>query len=460
LNISKEVFRAYDIRGQYPEQINEELYNLLGKALGTKILEVSKIKKVNVCMDGRLSGKSLKKNLIEGIISTGVDVIDIGMLPTPLLYFSLYDLDIDNGLMITGSHNPKNFNGIKMVINGMTLFDKYILELYDLIISKKFESNGRQGKIIYNEDILEQYIKKITADISIDFPFNVSIDCGNGVTGAVAKSIFSAFKINAYIINESVDGNFPNHPPDTSNEKNLVQLKDEIKSNKSSIGFAYDGDGDRIIALKGNGDIIWPDQLMILFSRSILKNNRDAKIVYDVKCTKHLEDEIIKNNGIPVLSRTGHSFIKKAMIKEKALLGGEMSGHIFFADKWKGFDDGIYASIRLLEILSNNENYEEILNDLPVSVTTPEINIPFSGNNHFTFMDLFAKLTKFDNASIIDIDGLKIIYPDGWALIRCSNTSSNLVLRFEADNKSILNRIQGIVKKNMLMVDNNIKIPF
>ncbi|MBT6755341.1 MAG: phosphomannomutase/phosphoglucomutase [Gammaproteobacteria bacterium] len=460
MNISKEVFRAYDIRGQYPEQINEELYNLLGKALGTKILEVSKIKKVNVCMDGRLSGKSLKKNLIEGIISTGVDVIDIGMLPTPLLYFSLYDLDIDNGLMITGSHNPKNFNGIKMVINGMTLFDKYILELYDLIISKKFESNGRQGKIIYNEDILEQYIKKITADISIDFPFNVSIDCGNGVTGAVAKSIFSAFKINAYIINESVDGNFPNHPPDTSNEKNLVQLKDEIKSNKSSIGFAYDGDGDRIIVLKGNGDIIWPDQLMILFSRSILKNNRDAKIVYDVKCTKHLEDEIIKNNGIPVLSRTGHSFIKKAMIKEKALLGGEMSGHIFFADKWKGFDDGIYASIRLLEILSNNENYEEILNDLPVSVTTPEINIPFSGNNHFTFMDLFAKLTKFDNASIIDIDGLKIIYPDGWALIRCSNTSSNLVLRFEADNKSILNRIQGIVKKNMLMVDNNIKIPF
>ena len=460
MNISKEIFRAYDIRGQYPEQINEELYNLLGKALGTKILEVSKIKKVNVCMDGRLSGKSLKKNLIEGIISTGVDVIDIGMLPTPLLYFSLYDLDIDNGLMITGSHNPKNFNGIKMVINGMTLFDKYILELYDLIISKKFESNGRQGKIIYNEDILEQYIKKITADISIDFPFNVSIDCGNGVTGAVAKSIFSAFKINAYIINESVDGNFPNHPPDTSNEKNLVQLKDEIKSNKSSIGFAYDGDGDRIIALKGNGDIIWPDQLMILFSRSILKNNRDAKIVYDIKCTKHLEDEIIKNNGIPVLSRTGHSFIKKAMIKEKALLGGEMSGHIFFADKWKGFDDGIYASIRLLEILSNNENYEEILNDLPVSVTTPEINIPFSGNNHFTFMDLFAKLTKFDNASIIDIDGLKIIYPDGWALIRCSNTSSNLVLRFEADNKSILNRIQGIVKKNMLMVDNNIKIPF
>ena len=460
MNISKEVFRAYDIRGQYPEQINEELYNLLGKALGTKILEVSKIKKVNVCMDGRLSGKSLKKNLIEGIISTGVDVIDIGMLPTPLLYFSLYDLDIDNGLMITGSHNPKNFNGIKMVINGMTLFDKYILELYDLIISKKFEFNGRQGKIIYNEDILEQYIKKITADISIDFPFNVSIDCGNGVTGAVAKSIFSAFKINAHIINESVDGNFPNHPPDTSNEKNLVQLKDEIKSNKSSIGFAYDGDGDRIIVLKGNGDIIWPDQLMILFSRSILKNNRDAKIVYDVKCTKHLEDEIIKNNGIPVLSRTGHSFIKKAMIKEKALLGGEMSGHIFFADKWKGFDDGIYASIRLLEILSNNENYEEILNDLPVSVTTPEINIPFSGNNHFTFMDLFAKLTKFDNASIIDIDGLKIIYPDGWALIRCSNTSSNLVLRFEADNKSILNRIQGIVKKNMLMVDNNIKIPF
>ena len=239
-----------------------------------------------------------------------------------------------------------------------------------------------------------------------------------------------------------------------------MQLKREIKKNRSSIGFAYDGDGDRIIVVKSNGDIIWPDQLMILFSRNVLKNNKNAKIVYDIKCTKFLEEEIIKNNGKPVLSRTGHSFIKKAMIKENAMLGGEMSGHIFFADKWDGFDDGIYASIRLLEILSNNENYEEILNDLPLSVTTPEINIPFSGNNHFTFMEIFAKLTKFDDASVIDIDGLKIIYPYGWALIRCSNTSSNLVLRFEADNKNNLDRIQSIIKMNMLVIDRSIKIPF
>ena len=460
MNISKDIFRAYDIRGQYPEEINEELYNMLGKAIGTKILQKSKSKKVSVCMDGRLSGETLKKSLINGIISTGVDVIDIGMLPTPLLYFSLYNLNIDNGLMITGSHNPKDYNGIKMVINNMTLFDEHIMELYDLIMSGDFQYTDSQGSIIYNNNIIEEYIIKIKSAIHINFPFKVSIDCGNGVTGSIAKKIFSAFKVDTYIINENVDGNFPNHPPDTSNEKNLIQLKREIKKNGSSIGFAYDGDGDRIIVVKSNGDIVWPDQLLILFSRNILKNNKNAKIVYDIKCTKFLEEEIIKNNGKPILSRTGHSFIKKAMIKEKAMLGGEMSGHIFFADKWDGFDDGIYASIRLLEILSDNENYEEILNDLPLSVTTPEINIPFSGNNHFTFMRLFAKLTKFDDASVIDIDGLKIIYPDGWALIRCSNTSSNLVLRFEADSKSNLDRIQSIIKMNMLVIDKSIKIPF
>ena len=460
MNISKDIFRAYDIRGKYPQQINEELYNMLGKALGTKILQKSKSKKVAVCMDGRLSGVTLKESLINGITSTGVDVIDIGMLPTPLLYFSLHNLNIDNGLMVTGSHNPKDYNGIKMVINKMTLFDEHIKELYDLILSGNFESTGTQGSVFYNNNIVEEYIIKLKSTIHIDFPFSVSIDCGNGVTGSIAKKIFSAFKVDTHIINEDVNGNFPNHPPDTSNEKNLMQLKREIKKNRSSIGFAYDGDGDRIIVVKSNGDIIWPDQLMILFSRNVLKNNRNAKIVYDIKCTKFLEEEIIKNNGKPVLSRTGHSFIKKAMIKENAMLGGEMSGHIFFADKWDGFDDGIYASIRLLEMLSNNENYEEILNDLPLSVTTPEINIPFSGNNHFTFMKIFAKLTKFDDASVIDIDGLKIIYPYGWALIRCSNTSSNLVLRFEADNKNNLNRIQNVIKKNMLVIDGSIKIPF
>ena len=460
MDISKDIFRAYDIRGRYPEEINEELYVLLGKALGTKILLNSKDKKVSVCMDGRTSGQSLKTSLIEGILATGVDVIDIGMLPTPILNFSLYSLGINNGLMITGSHNPKDYNGIKMIINGVTLFDEYILELYELIISKDFKYAGKHGNIIINDNILDSYIDKITRSVNVNFKDVVSIDCGNGVTGAVVKKIFSTLKVNTRIINEDVDGNFPNHPPDTSNEENLLQLKNEIKKNRSRIGFAYDGDGDRIVVLKNNGDVIWPDQLMILFSRNILKDNKNAKIVYDIKCTKYLEEEILKNDGIPILSRTGHSFIKKAMINQKALLGGEMSGHIFFADKWDGFDDGIYASIRLLEMLSDHETYEEILNDLPVSVTTPEINIPFSENNHFTFMKLFAKLTKFDNASIIDIDGLKIIYPDGWALIRCSNTSSNLVLRFEADNKNVLSRIQSVVKKNILMVDKNIKIPF
>ena len=459
LPIIKDVFRAYDIRGTYPEQINEELFNLIGKAIGTKIQEESKNKNIVVCMDGRLTGPRLKKSLIEGLIETGIDIIDIGILPTPLLYFSLHHLDAAHGLMITGSHNPKDYNGIKMVINSKTLFDDHIKSLYRTIINSKFVCSKNSGSVKLNNDIVDEYIKKIKKTIKIHIPYKITIDCGNGVTGIITKKIFNALGIDHEIINEQVDGNFPSHPPDPSNEDNLSDLKKAIIRNNSEVGFAYDGDGDRICVVKKSGDVIWPDELMILFSRDILSSNKNAKIVYDIKCTSNLEKEIKKNGGIPILSRTGHSFIKKAIIEQKAKLGGEMSGHIFFADKWYGFDDGIYASLRLLEILSNR-GQADILNLLPKSISTSEINIPFSENNHFKFMEVFVRETKFVDAEIIDIDGLKVLFKDGWGLIRCSNTTPNLVLRFEADNLKALHTIQNIMKEAILSVDNTIIVPF
>ena len=460
MNINKDIFRAYDIRGIYPDDLNEETFLLIGKAIGKQIATNSVKSDVCVCMDGRLSGPSLKENLIKGLISMGINVIDIGMLPTPLLYYSLKQLDVSNGLMITGSHNPSNYNGIKMVINNKTLFDSHIKDIYKSIITDKFINNLPLGKLTANNTILQKYINDILDDIRIKSTLKICIDCGNGITGAITRKVFDSLNLDFEIIHENVDGHFPNHPPDPTNEKNLSDLKDNIMKNNADIGFAYDGDGDRICVVTKEGIVLWPDQLLMLYSKSILEKDPGGKIVYDIKCSKHVEEEIIKNSGIPILSRTGHSYIKKAIIEENALLGGEMSGHIFFADRWGGFDDGIYASIRLLEMISDNGGNLDILNRLPISITTPEINIPFKGNNHFTFMDLFAKLAKFDNASIIDIDGLKIVYPNCWGLIRCSNTTSNLVLRFEADDNDAMLNIKSRVKEQMLKVDSKLKLPF
>ena len=457
--IPDHVFRAYDIRGLYPNEINEDFFYKFGQAVGTKI-SLSNNKIVNVCADGRLSSNSLKKKLIEGVLSTGVNVNDIGILPTPLLYFSMHELQIPNGLMVTGSHNPKDYNGVKIVLDSKTLFDKHILELKEMMKKGGFAEIKETGVLTKNENMLEQYILHIKKNIHIDEGLNVAIDCNNGVAGVLIKKLFKSLSINTAIINEKVDGNFPNYAPDPSKEKNLKQLQNLVIKNSSDIGFAYDGDGDRVTVIRNDGSILWPDQLLMIFAKNILENNQGSKIVYDVKCSKHLEKIIIESGGLPILSRTGHSYIKDLMTTENAILGGEMSGHIFFSDKWKGFDDGIYASIRLLEILSLSKNKEDLLYDLPASYTTPEINIPFEENKHFTFMDLFVKLAKFEGAEIIDVDGLKIIYDDCWGLIRCSNTTSNLVLRFEADNKDSLEKIQSLIKDAMLKVDDKLEIPF
>ena len=458
LLISKDIFRAYDIRGKYPEEVNSDVFNQIGLALATKISSKNS-DPVIICRDGRISSKELADSLVDALVKCGVRVIDIGELPTPLMNFSLHKLRIKNGLMITGSHNPKNYNGVKMVIDNLTIYGEHIQELYNLIEKKEFVKKDKKGSCLKNTSIANNYIQYVKENINIENNLKVVIDCGNGITGPLVNDICESFSLNYKIINESVDGNFPNHPPDPTNPDNLKQIKKVLQESKADIGIAFDGDGDRMILVKNDGQIIWPDQLMIIFSNKILKSQK-GKIVFDIKCSKYLSDSILKNGGDPIVSRTGHSFIKKSMAENNAILGGEMSGHIFFNDKWFGFDDGVYAFLRIMEILSNEKECNKIFDDLPQSMTTPEIAIEFKQNNHFTFMNKFVKLAEFDNCQKIDIDGLKVIYDDGWGLIRCSNTTSCVVLRFEADNKNSMNRIKSKFRDAMLKIDKNLEIPF
>ena len=458
LLISKDIFRAYDIRGKYPEEVNSDVFNQIGLALATKISSKNS-DSVIICRDGRISSKELADSLVDALVKCGIRVIDIGELPTPLMNFSLHKLRIKNGLMITGSHNPKNYNGVKMVIDNLTIYGEHIQELYNLIEKKEFVKKDKKGSCLKNTSIANNYIQYVKENINIENNLKVVIDCGNGITGPLVNDICESFSLNYKIINESVDGNFPNHPPDPTNPDNLKQIKKVLQKSKADIGIAFDGDGDRMILVKSDGQIIWPDQLMIIFSNKILKSQK-GKIVFDIKCSKYLSDSILKNGGDPIVSRTGHSFIKKSMAENNAILGGEMSGHIFFNDKWFGFDDGVYTFLRIMEILSKEKEYNKIFDDLPQSMTTPEIAIEFKENNHFTFINKFVKLAEFDNCQKIDIDGLKVIYDDGWGLIRCSNTTSCVVLRFEADNKNSMNRIKSKFRDAMLKIDKNLEIPF
>jgi len=452
------IFRAYDIRGTYPEQINKKVFYDLGRTLGTTIKN-SNNEPIVICRDGRTSSEDLQASMMSGITSCGIDVINIGLLPTPLMNFALKYENLNNGLMITGSHNPKNYNGVKIVLDGLTLYGDYIQSLKNKMINNEYHVSKKMGKITTDTSISSKYIQFIKSKISFNSSIKIIIDCGNGVTSTIIRSLCSELKINAVIINEDIDGNFPNHPPDPSNPENLKQLYDAINKNSADLGIAFDGDGDRIILMKKNGEIVWPDQLMMIFSQTILKNNPNRSIVYDVKCSQHLENIIRENKGKPIISRTGHSYIKKTIKDHDAILGGEMSGHIFFNDSWFGFDDGMYAMVRLMEIFSKLENIDDVFKNLPKSITTPEISIKYD-DNHFTFMEKFVKLSMFSEAKKSEIDGLKLIYDDGWGLIRCSNTSPCLVLRFEANSKKSLLRIQSIFKDAMLEIDDKIQIPF
>ncbi len=455
--MNENIFRAYDIRGIYPKDLNEDIAYKIGFALSRKINEPKAV----VAIDGRLSGPKIKRSLINGLIDNGVDVIDCGAIPTPMLYFATKTLCIPNGFMITGSHNPKEYNGIKMIVDGNPLFDKDIYELRDWIKHNKMQAHhGKVGTVNICTDISSKYIAKIHEDLSINISQKIIIDCMNGVTGNVIKDIVNSFNISSDLINEKVDGNFPNCHPDPTKEENLKTLKEKIKSTDAKYGVAFDGDGDRLVIIRNNGNVIWPDELMILFSKSILSKSTNAKIVFDVKCTRNLRTTIENSGGIAIESRTGHSFIKQTIRKEGAKLGGEMSGHIFFNDKWYGFDDGIYVFLRFLEILSNDPNMIEELMELPKTHVTPEIDIDFPKDNHFKFIEAFKKKSVFTNYTVSDLDGIKISNSESWGLIRASNTSPKITLRFESLSEKGLISIKNEIKNAILEIDNTLELPF
>ena len=455
--MNENIFRAYDIRGIYPKDLNEDIAYKIGFALSRKINEPKAV----VAIDGRLSGPKIKRSLINGLIDNGVDVIDCGAIPTPMLYFATKKLCIPNGFMITGSHNPKEYNGIKMIVDGNPLFDKDIYELRDWIKHNKMQAHhGKVGTVNICTDISSKYIARIHDDLSINISQKIIIDCMNGVTGNVIKDIVNSFNISSDLINEKVDGNFPNCHPDPTKEENLKILKEKIKSTDAKYGVAFDGDGDRLVIIRNNGNVIWPDELMILFSKSILSKSTNAKIVFDVKCTRNLRTTIENSGGIAIESRTGHSFIKQTIRKEGAKLGGEMSGHIFFNDKWYGFDDGIYVFLRFLEILSNDPNMIEELMELPKTHVTPEIDIDFPKDNHFKFIEAFKKKSVFTNYTVSDLDGIKISNSESWGLIRASNTSPKITLRFESLSEKGLISIKNEIKNAILEIDNTLELPF
>jgi len=465
------IFKAYDIRGIVGENLDEYTSYIIGQAIA-KQADAQNQKIICVGFDGRISSPRLAKNLINGIISTGIHVIDIGMVTTPLTYFTTFNtpkelleqgLECKSSIMITGSHNPPNYNGFKIVIDNKTLYGQDILDLYNICIDESFNKNHNiiNGRV-FNYDIFPEYKNNIITTVKLHSKLKVAIDCGNGVAGNFAPQILNALGCEVIELFCEVDGNFPNHHPDPAKIENLQDLIKCVKENDCDIGLAFDGDGDRLGVVTKEGNIIYPDRQLILFSLDVLNRNPNAKIVFDVKCTANLAPAIKNAGGEPIMYKTGHSIIKAYMKEQNCLLGGEMSGHIFFKERWFGFDDGIYAAARLLEILSKSENPSQVLNNLPDSYCTPEIQIDCSNMNinQFKIVELFKEyiienMGKFIDGNINYIDGVRIDYPNGFGLVRASNTTPTVVMRFEGKTQEFLHNIKNLFNE---ILNNIIKV--
>jgi len=444
IKISPLIFKAYDIRGIVEDELTPEVVKAIGLAIGSESIAKGE-RGVVVGRDGRLTSMTLMDAIKAGLIESGCHVIDVGMVPTPLVYFSTYTKGATSGVMITGSHNPPEYNGFKIMIAGETLLSDRIQALYSRIINQDF-SSGAGSSISVNID--EDYINTIVSDIKLNKELSIVIDCGNGVAGITAPKLFEALGAKVSKLFCLVDGRFPNHHPDPSKLENLQDLIKEVVETNADMGFAFDGDGDRLGLIDNKGNVILPDRQMILYARDILSRNAGAKIVFDVKCSSLLSKDITEHGGEPIMSRTGHSFIKAKLRETGAALGGEMSGHIFFKERWYGFDDALYTGARLLEILSKtDQTCAQVFADLPDSINTPEINIHFDKQGQqFEAMDKLTKTADFPDAKITTIDGVRVDYNNGWGLVRPSNTTPCLVLRFEADDQKMLNSIQTTFK--------------
>lgn len=455
--ITPSIFRAYDIRGVADEELSEAGMHLLGQAIGSLVLENGE-KKIVVGRDGRWSSPKLAKALCEGILATGCDVLDLGMVPTPLLYYATHMMGTQSGVMVTGSHNPANYNGLKMVIGGKTLPEKGIQNLYQRTVDRQFHAGRGE---LHEVEVVERYIEHVRLGTKITRPLKIVIDAGNGVAGNIAPALYRRLGCEVHEIFCDVDGQFPNHHPDPSDPKNLQDLIKAVREVNADVGLAFDGDGDRLGVVTSRGEIIWPDRLLMLFSKALLKQVPNAKIIYDVKCSDHLGKLIKECGGEPIMWKTGHSLIKAKLAETHAALAGEMSGHFFFKNRWYGFDDALYAGARLLEILSEHEgDIAELFAALPNSVNTPELKVNVPDDEKFSLMLKLIKNANFSDAQISTIDGLRVNFANGWGLVRSSNTTPCLVLRFEAESEKVLASIQELFRELLLNAKPGLVLPF
>ena len=438
--IASDMFKAYDIRGIVGKSLTNAADYLIGKASAARGAKLG-VSRIAVGRDGRLSGPELGENLMRGITESGLDVLNVGMVATPMLYFAAIKECGGSGVMITGSHNPPDYNGFKMMLAGDTLAGEAVQELLSAIQNDQFVAGN--GKVS-EQDFAAAYQAAIVDHIKLARPMNIVIDAGNGVPGAFAGDLFRALGCTVTELFCEVDGNFPNHHPDPAKPENLQDLIRALQNSDAEIGLAFDGDGDRLGVVTKDGQIIYPDRQLMLYAQDVLSRNPGAKVIFDVKSTRLLAPWIKEHGGEPIMEKTGHSFIKSSMKKNGALLAGEMSGHTFFKERWFGFDDGLYTGCRLLEILSRSDNPSAVLNALPESSSTPELNIHLAeGSNGHQVIAELAKDAKFEGAQeVITIDGLRVEFADGFGLMRASNTTPVLVLRFEGDDQAALERIQ------------------
>ena len=458
-SLERSIFRAYDIRGIVGKTLDAETARLIGQAIGT-VMHQKDARTVVVGRDGRLSSPQMADALIQGLRQAGCEVINIGEAPTPVVYFGAYQLRAGSCVSVTGSHNPPDYNGFKIVIEGETLSGNAILDLYERIAENRLHLADTLG-LVSHRDITEDYVQRIAGDIQIERKLKVVVDCGSGIAGLIAPRLMEAIGADVEPLFCEVDGTFPHHHPDPSDPANLRDLVNVVQRVDADIGLAFDGDGDRLGVVTKSGEMIYPDRLLMLFAADVLERNPGACIIYDVKCTGHLAMHILRHGGSPLMWKTGHSLIKAKMRETEAELAGEMSGHFFFRERWYGFDDGLYAAARLLEILSTRpETPQEVFDTLPKGVSTPELKIHVEEGEQYAFIEKFLSVAKFDGARIATIDGLRADWPDGWGLVRASNTTPVLVLRFDAKDSEALERIKGAFREQLLAVKPGMELPF
>ncbi len=456
-NLASSIFKAYDIRGIVDQTLTKNVVFAIGKALGSEAAALGQ-HTVVIARDGRNSGPALSQALSDGLSAAGRQVIDIGRVPTPVLYFANFHLATGTGIMLTGSHNPPDYNGLKIVLAGETLSGERIQKIRQRIEQQDFIS----GKgTLSTQDVSEAYLQKITSDITLARPLNIVVDCGNGVAGELAPELYRRLGCQVTELYCDIDGNFPNHHPDPSQPETLTHLIETVIRTGADVGLAFDGDGDRLGVVSPAGEIIWPDRQMVLYAQEILGRKPGSEIIFDIKCSRNLAKAIKEANGKPLMWKTGHSLVKAKLKETGAPLAGEMSGHIFFKDRWYGFDDALYTGARLLEILAQDQRAPlEIFNALPNMINTPELRLEMQEGEHYAFMKQIITASDFSGAKLTTIDGLRVDFPEGWGLVRPSNTTPCLVIRFEAETQLAMDKIQNQFRTLLLSLRADLELPF